>query len=213
MSSSQDDSLKRIFRFLPYLLALIGLGMFLYTLFGDDEPPMQSIYWFLLVVAAFFLPYIKEITFQDIKLKLEEGLEKQQEALEDTREELEAAIRKNFEQAASRVDRVDREFGKIRNELIRGYQIYLAGLEPEERDERVVYLNTLYFEEMGVEVIDIKHHLKKNGFYEGEENNHYGLNLVAAIKAFQEKLGMVPDGIFGHNSYKKLVAYGGEGQA
>ena len=98
--------LKSVFKKLPYLLALIGLTMFAYTIFGK-EPPIQSLYWFLVVIASFFLPYIKEITFQDIKLKLEEGLEKQQEAIEDTKEQLEKAIKSEFLNAYENVKRVE----------------------------------------------------------------------------------------------------------
>lgn len=85
MKTDSDKRVQKVFRYLPFLLALVGLFMFFYTIFGKDEPPIQSLYWFLLIIAAFFLPYIKEITFHDIKLRLDEGLEKQQEELEKTR--------------------------------------------------------------------------------------------------------------------------------
>lgn len=136
MKMNSDKNIKRIFRYLPFLLALVGLFMFFYTIFGRDEPPIQSLYWFLLIIAAFFLPYIKEITFQDIKLRLDEGLEKQQEELAKTRQHLQRTIENEFFMATAKIEAVDAEFGEIRDELIAGYQVYLASLPLEQQLEK-----------------------------------------------------------------------------
>lgn len=203
MKEDQRD-LKSLFKKLPYLLALIGLTMFAYTIFGK-EPPIQSLYWFLVVIASFFLPYIKEITFQDIKLKLEEGLEKQQEAIEDTKEQLEKAIKSEFLNTYENVKRVDASFGEIRDELIEGYQVYLKTLDTDKRREKIIFLNKIYLNDLKISVATLKEQLSSAGYYKGEIDNEYKLELLESIYSFQKDEGMQPDGIFGHNSYKKLV--------
>ncbi len=204
MEQNSNDKLKTLFKRLPYLLALIGFFMFFYTIFGK-EPPLQSLYWFLVIIAAFFLPYIKEITFQDIKLKLEEGLEKQQEVIEQTKEELQEVIKNEFDSAYDKVKRVDDNFGEIRDELIKGYQIYLNMLTEEERSNKIIVLNTIYLKDFNITIATLKEKLAIAGFYKGKINDQYENDLLNAIKAFQKSQGMISDGIFGHNSYKKLI--------
>lgn len=204
MKQESNDKLKVLFKRLPYLLALIGLFMFFYTIFGK-EPPIQSLYWFLVIIASFFLPYIKEITFQDIKLKLEEGLEKQQEVIEETKEHLEEVIKNEFDSAYNKVKSIDENFGEIRDELIKGYQIYLKTLNDEKRSGKIIMLNKIYLKDLNVTVTTLKENLANAGYYKGEINDSYDSNLLDAVKAFQASQGMTPDGIFGHNSYKNLV--------
>ena len=192
---------ERSFRNLPVLLAFAGLFMFIYTLLSEDEPPMQSLYWFLLVIAAFFLPYIKEIAFHDIKLTLNKGLEEQRELLE---EKIEQEFRGGYE----KVRQVDAEFGEIRDELISGYQQYLQHLvtDESERLEKSRMLTTLYLNELEVEVRALKQLLTETGFYTHTIDEAYDVHLYEALKAFQASQGMVPDGVFGHNSYRNLLA-------
>jgi murein L,D-transpeptidase YcbB/YkuD len=206
MAKKNKDTFGLLFRILPLLLGLTGLAMFIFTVVAEHEPPIQSLYWFLLVIAAFILPYIKEVTFGDIKVTLEEGLERQQKELAETKEELEKQIQQSVSFALDRVNKVDEEFGKIRDELIRGYQIYLMEVlkTDEERYEKVAMLNKMYWEELKLSISHLKTLLQQAGFYKGDIDDQYSRELIKAIQQFQSSLDMVPDGIFGHNSLKKL---------
>lgn len=182
--------------------------MFFLTILGEKEPPIQSLYWFLLVLGALILPYIKEITFRDISLTLKDGLESQREELEQTRKDLEARIESGINRAMDRVNQVDEEFADIRRELVRGYQIYLTEVlqTDEERYDKVVMLNTMYAKEMDLSVSELKELLRVGGFFQGKSDDTYSMELMQGIKKFQQSQGLVPDGIFGHNSLLKLKA-------
>ena len=208
MAKQEKYSLGILFRIIPIVLGIIGLGMFIMTVFSDYKPPLQSLYWLLLVIGALILPYIKEITFGDLQITLREGLEKQQKELEETREGLEKKIDESVSSALDRVRKVDQEFGKIRDELIKGYQIYLMEyLKSEsERSQKVHMLNRMYWTELQLSITYLKTMLTKAGFYQGAIDDTYSKELVQAIKAFQEAKEMVPDGVFGHNSLRNLEA-------
>jgi len=57
----------------------------------------------------------------------------------------------------------------------------------------------------GQEVRDIQSHLKKWGYYTGEVDGIYGSKTQSAVKWFQQKNGLTPDGICGP---KTLAAIG-----
>ena len=210
-SENQKTGLDKIFRVLPYVLAALGLGMFFYTVLTERDVPEQAIYWFLMVIGAFILPYIKEITFRDLRVKLDSGLKAQKEQMEKTQQDLEKLIENEFAQANERVKTVDSAFGEIRDELITGYQVYLQKcLQPEERRTKVAMLNRMYLKEMGIEVTLLKEMLAKTPYFSGEINDAFTSELVKALEDFQESAGMVPDGVFGHNTFKNLQKAIGE---
>jgi len=56
----------------------------------------------------------------------------------------------------------------------------------------------------GGEVKEVQRRLKQWGYYKGEIDGVYGAKTVEAVKAFQRKNGLTPDGIAGKSTYEAL---------
>lgn len=117
---------------------------------------------------------------------------------------MQRTIENEFFMASAKIEAVDAEFGEIRDELIVGYQIYLASLPLREQLKKGTTLTKMYLSELEVSIETLKTMLAKAGFYNGTIDDKFTKELIESIRKFQVRQGMVGDGVFGHNSFKKL---------
>lgn len=176
------------------VISVIALIILIYHLiavpvFKINEPPQNAIYWFLLAIFSLIIPYIREITIKDFTLFFRE--------MKDSRKQLKTAANK-LEEAQLRFDRT-------REELVKGYAIYLENLDDEERYKKKVDLTKLYLEGMGMQPEDLAERLKEVVGIECKVTKDITPEVIDAVAKFQEKYNLVVDGIFGYQSYTKLM--------
>lgn len=176
------------------VISVIALIILIYHLiavpvFKINEPPQNAIYWFLLAIFSLIIPYIREITIKDFTLFFRE--------MKDSRQQLKTAANK-LEEAQLRFDRT-------REELVKGYAIYLENLDDEERYKKKVDLTKLYLEGMGMQPEDLAERLKEVVGIECKVTKDITPEVIDAVAKFQEKYNLVVDGIFGYQSYTKLM--------
>ena len=58
----------------------------------------------------------------------------------------------------------------------------------------------------GSDVLDVQRILQMLGYYRGDLDGFYGPLTAAAVRAFQQDAGLVPDGIVGPRTYERLEA-------
>lgn len=175
----------------------IGLAIFavivgIISLFWDNilgEEPDKAVIWFGLAVVAILVPFIREITIKDIHLVLKD--------LEEAKNKLEAtALTSQLLQ-----DRLT----ATRAELIKGYQKYIDDLDEPEKTRKIVEMSRLYINEMGLDIDKIKAWFAKLG-YQTKSDQNISQQYISIIKAFQVKHNLDPDGIFGYQTYHKLLS-------
>ena len=70
-----EEKKRTIFETLSFVLAafacVVGLGTMLVPFFSEKKIPVESLYWFLFALVAVLFPYVKEITFKDLKIALQ----------------------------------------------------------------------------------------------------------------------------------------------
>lgn len=160
---------------------VVGLGTMVIPFFSEKKIPVESLYWFLFALVAVLFPYVKEITFKDLKIAMQ-GITDATKSLEDAKMSL--------ERAKEMID-------PTRIELIRGYQSYLKGLPEKERLEKVHLMTSLYSNCLRLSIENIKTKLKKQGYYKGALDNECTPEYYEAVCQFQKDTGLEPDGIFG----------------
>lgn len=159
-----------------------------------NVPTEDAVHWFVLSFVAAIIPFTKEVTLFGYGFKLLDEIRKANKRIDS----LESVI--NSQKTASR------EY------LIASFNEYVSSMPLE----KVFGLNKIYFEELGVSVVDVKKALnrwfqKSNG--DGavllkNESEHIDEELIAALKQFQgESCLKYSDGIFGCYTCEKLKEY------
>ncbi len=121
------------------------------------------------------------------------GAEKQHSA-----DQLDDIIRKDLGRTGSTYNRS----GDVRNQppFKNGDETVLTA-EPKEDKEKEIKIR---LEDSGEAVITLQSNLKKLGFFKEEVSGFFGLATHEAVLNFQAQLGIMPDGIAGDETLKKL---------
>jgi len=192
---------KKNFQILMALASLIAFLIFLYHSLGpilyhvfspDAELPVLSenaIYWFLLSLSALIFPYISEITFKDFHVLFKE-MKASKQLLVTAKNELEEARLR---------------FDKTREELILGYFEYLRSLPAEKQIEKKIYLTKLYLESMSLTERELMEMLNNISILKCDVSENLTADTLEAIEQFQKNFGLIPDGVFGYQTYAKLL--------
>jgi len=184
---------KYVLQALMAVAALISFVVFLYHVFAPankwPELSENAIYWFLLSLLAIIFPYISEITFKDFHVLFKEISENTQKLV---------TAKNQLELARFRFD-------KTREELILGYFKYLKSLPEEKQIERKIHLTKLYLEGMFLSERQLMEMLNNVSDVECEVAEHITVGTLKAIEQFQTNLGLIPDGVFGYQTYAKLL--------
>lgn len=184
---------KTILESLSYLLAgfafIVGLLSIFMPFITGKKIPIESLYWFFFALIAILFPYIKEITFKDLKIALNN--------IKDAKKSMDDA-KISLEQAKEMID-------PTRVELIQGYQKYLSNLPEKEKMQKVCLLSSLYLRGMNLTIEDVKSMLKDIGYYKGKLDNEFSDDYYQALYNFQKDTCLNPDGIFGYQTYRNLI--------
>lgn len=177
------------------LAVLVGIAsMAIPFFFVNKKVPPESLYWFFFALIAILLPYIRTITFKDLKI-----------AVNDMN-----SVKKNIDEAKSLLQEIREKIDRPRVELIRGYSCYLETLSDEERMKKIKHLSGLYLKDMDLSIGDVKGLLKEQGCYRGEIDDRFCKEYYEALCTFQKKAGLIIDGIFGYQTYRKLLELKGQ---
>ena len=175
------------------IAALITFLIFIYhaiaPVFNLLEPSQNTIYWFLLTLLALIFPYIREITFKDFSVLFREMKESKQMLLTAKNQLEESRLR----------------FDKTREELILGYFEYLRSLPEEKQIEKKIHLTKLYLEGMSLSEHELMDMLNSVPSIKCEVKEKITANTIKVIEQFQKDFGLIPDGVFGYQTYTKLL--------
>lgn len=201
--------------------SLMALGIFLYVFLGDVEKELKedAVYWFLIALAAAILPYLKQIRFKDLELDLREEISRNRKDLElhfnkeisNNREELDQRM-DNLQAFTSSIGPVElsesklsEEYREHRDRVFGDFNRRLKRADPDQRlslQERFTRMHLLRF---GITLSDVKTALSELGIYNGDITNEFDAVTVEAIGRFQEISGLEADGIFGPETYQRMV--------
>ncbi len=177
--------------YISYGLALIAVIIGLVSVFKTDfisNAHDKALLWFAFSLLAILMPYIREITFKDLKLVINK---------------IDAASER-LDGAAISVKELNNRLNATRDELIAGYQELLHSLPEEERKVKVLRLSQLYLKEMGIDVKTIKKWLIEVGQTITKVNENMDDEYLAALKHIQQINGLGDDGIFGYRTLNLL---------
>lgn len=166
-----------------FIAILVGLAsVFESTLIAKNHD--KAIYWFIFAMLAILIPYVREITFKDLKVVIDK---------------IDVAT-KTLDDASISVKELNNRINQTRDELIDGYQLLLKMLPEEERKNRVIKLSKLYLREMGVEISTVKKWLVEMGQSLRSLDNTMDDEYLTAVKNIQQANGLGDDGIFGYRT-------------
>jgi hypothetical protein len=175
------------------LVAIIAFIVFLYHVVAPayelPEPSDNAVYWFLLAFMALIFPYIREIKLKDFTFIFQK--------MEESKNMLKAAINE-LEEARLRFD-------KTREELVFGYFEYLNSLPEKKKIEKKIYLTKLYLEGMSLSEHDLMVALNSIDNIDCVVADKLTAETLKAIEQFQANNGLIPDGVFGYQTYAKLL--------
>ena len=191
-------------------VAFIALLMFFYQLIAPvvnlPEPSIIALYWFLLCILLFILPYvlpyIREITFKDFSILFKE-IKATTQHISEANKEIKAT-KQLLSEAKNELMEARLRFDKTREELVLGYFEYLKRLPEDEQDEKKINLTKLYLEGMSLSERDLTEMLNKVGI-RCEIRDEIITETLRAIEQFQRDFGLIPDGVFGYQTYAKLL--------
>jgi hypothetical protein len=197
MITDKQEHMSRKWRLSVRLITIMAIVMFFYHLLGPTAnlpvPPISALYWFLLFVALLILPhmipYIREITFKDFTILFQEIRATRQMLQEAKNELMEARLR----------------FDKTREELVWGYFEYLKGLPEKERMTKKIGLTKRYLENMAISEAELTQLLNKIPGVRCPSAEEITPETLQAVMRFQEDFNLIPDGVFGYQTYARLL--------
>jgi hypothetical protein len=151
---------------------------------ADADKHDNALMWFAFALLSIMIPYIKEITFRDLKIVVDK--------IGNASETLDGA--------AISVKELNNRINATRDELIDGYQELLRMLPEIERDRRVLKMSRLYLQEMGIEVETVKKWLIEVHQPISNMDSSLDEEYLKALRAIQEAHGLGNDGIFGYRT-------------
>ncbi len=183
---------SRVLEWISYTLALIAVFIGLSAVFNVQYVSKEhdkALLWFGYALLAILFPYVKEITFKDLKVVISD-------------------IRKasdKIEGAAITAKDLANNLSETKNELINGYQELLRLLPEEKRKERVRSLSALYLKELGITVLSVKKWLIEIGKPVKNLNDEMDDNYLSVLREFQKENNLGDDGIFGYRTLNVML--------
>ena len=183
---------SRVLEWISYTLALIAVFIGLSAVFNVQYVSKEhdkALLWFGYALLAILFPYVKEITFKDLKVVISD-------------------IRKasdKIEGAAITAKDLANNLSETKNELINGYQELLRLLPEEKRKERVRSLSALYLKELGISVLSVKKWLIEIGKPIKNLNDEMDDNYLSVLREFQKENNLGDDGIFGYRTLNVML--------
>ncbi len=177
--------------YISYGLAATAVAIGLASVFKTDfisNAHDKALLWFGFALLAILIPYIREITFKDLKVVIDKL----------------SAASQTLDGAAITVKELNNRLNATRDELIDGYQQLLGSLPEAERKQRVIKLSHLYLQEMGIDVVTVKQWLVEVGQPISHLDERLDDEYLSALTAIQQANGLGNDGIFGYRTLNLL---------
>jgi hypothetical protein len=169
------------------MAVMIGLASVFKTDFISKAHD-KALLWFAFALLAILIPYIREITFKDLKVVIDKINTASQ----------------NLDGAAITVKELNNRLNATRDELIDGYQELLRSLPKDEHNKRVIKLSRLYLQEMGMNVTTVKKWLIEAGYPITNLDESMDDEYLSALRSTQQANGLGDDGIFGYRTLNLL---------
>ncbi len=194
VNNKKDDKpgSSKILEWLSYCLACIAVLIGLSAVFNFpyiSREHDKALLWFGFALLAILFPYVKEITFKDLKV-----------VIADIKE-----VSKKIEGAAITAKDLAYNLSDTKNELISGYQELLRMLPEEKRNERIRRLSGMYLKELGISVLTVKKWLIDAGKPVQNLNDEIDDNYISVLREFQKENNLGDDGIFGYRTLNIIL--------
>jgi putative peptidoglycan binding protein len=188
---NSENRKSRTLEKISYGLAGVAVIIGLASVFKADficKAHDKALLWFAFALLAILIPYIREITFKDLKVVIDKINTASQ----------------NLDGAAITVKELNNRLNATRDELIDGYQELLRSLPEEERKKRVIRLSRLYLQEMGMDVTTVKKWLIEVGYPITNLDETMDDEYLTALRSTQQANCLGDDGIFGYRTLNLL---------
>ncbi|MBV6449091.1 peptidoglycan-binding protein [Nitrosomonas sp.] len=185
--SLKSTTLEYISYGLAGTAVIIGIISVFKTTF-ISETHDKALLWFGFALLAILIPYIREITFKDLKVVIDQI----------------SSASHTLDNAAITVKELNNRLTATRDELIDGYQELLHRLPEDQRKQRVIKLSRLYMQEMGMDVMTVKKWLIEVGQPITRLDEAMDDEYLNALRSVQRTNGLGDDGIFGYRTLNLL---------
>lgn len=190
---SEKTSKSWIIEYISYSLAAISVVIGMATIVGgvDCKADLhtKALLWFGFGLLAVLVPYVKEITFKDLKLVIDQ-IDRASQRLEGV---------------SITAEELNNRLGATKDELVNGYQELLRLLPEDKRKQRVVNLSKLYMQEMQLEVLTVKKWLVEIGRPVKKIDNEIDDDYLSTLSELQKANGLGDDGIFGYRTLNLIM--------
>lgn len=192
--------LAALFSIIFLMLGLVGIIQPESSVFKSTNIPIDvAIQCFILSFIAAIIPFVKEISFFGYGIKLLDKIRKANERIDN----LESII--NLQK------------NKSREYLIDIFLKYIKSLnEEDEKNEKLIELNKIYFQELDVDIVSVKKSLnkwiknrkdKKIPLFK-DLSDTIDIEFINTLKVFQEDMKLKnAHGVFGYFTCEKLKEY------
>jgi murein L,D-transpeptidase YcbB/YkuD len=189
------------------VFSVLAFGIFLYVFLGDvkEELKADSIYWFIIALAAAVLPLIKQIRFRDLEITLRKEISEHREELDRRVDNLQLFVTSAdwVKLSESKLPEGLREY---RDRVFSDFNRRLKRADPEQRVKLQEHYTRLHLARFKITLSSVKTALAELGLYKGEISNDFNIETAEAIGRFQEMNGLEIDGIFGPMTYERLAS-------
>jgi Putative peptidoglycan binding domain len=207
--NSNNDEDRRLKSF-GYSFSAISFFVFIYVLVFpvEKELKQQAIYWFASSFVAAIIPSVKQFKIKDIEIQLQgisQKIEESKSLIEKKNEELKMDLLLSLESVRKREESLSEELKSQRESEYQMYMEKLNKLTPEERLKEQRRYTEFDLNTVGMSIANLKTMLQETGFYQGNIDEVFNLELAQSVKTFQEKYEVTPfDGIAGPKTLSKL---------
>ncbi len=218
MSQSVNNDEDKRLKFFGYSFSAISFFVFIYVLVFpvEKELKQQATYWFTSSFVAAILPSVKQFKFKDFEIQFFKDIENQLQGIsikieesksliEKKNEELKADLLLSLDSVRKREESLSEELKSQRESEYQMYMEKLNKLTPEERLKEQKRYTEFDLNTVGMSIANLKTMLQETGFYQGNIDDAFNLELAQSVKTFQEKYEVTPfDGIAGPKTLSKL---------
>jgi Putative peptidoglycan binding domain len=207
--SGNNDEDKRLKSF-GYSFSVISFFVFIYVLVFpvEKELKQQAIYWFASSFVAAIIPSVKQFKIKDIEIQLQgisQKIEESKNLIEKKNEELKIDLLSSLDSVRKREESLSEELKSQRESEYQIYMEKLNKLTPEKKLEEQRRYTEFDLNTADMSIANLKTMLQETGFYKGNIDDVFNLELAESVKTFQEKYEVTPfDGIAEPKTLSKL---------
>lgn len=197
--------------------AVFALIVCCHSLFFSSETAIktQAISWFYAALASAIILYLEEVAVYIKTIKVGgSGIEIAMNEVKKEIQNIEAKVNKLDEKLLQTLDQIQQneaslsqQAREIRQQNYDSWTVnVLAKMSPQEKLATQESLSLSHLKSEGIGIMQLKNMLSQLGYYRGNTDQVFSLELAQAVEKFQAKNGLGrPDGIAGSITLSKIA--------